>query len=203
MLGVLIAASYFIGSIPVAWLLARLVTGQDLRRMGSGNVGVMNTALSVARWAGLLVFLGEVAKGVLAVTLARSMGDGEGAIGLAVLATVVGTRWSVWLRGAGGRGNTVAMTALLIISWLTLASALALWLLARLLTRRSFMATRIAFLLWPFIFGLVTQSWWSVLFGATFSLVFLSTHRPETDDHLLVKVRWPNLRAFLTTPRRK
>jgi len=203
MLGVLIAASYFIGSIPVAWLIAKLATGQDLRRMGSGNVGVMNTALSVARWAGLLVFLGEVAKGVLAVTLARSMGDGEGAIGLAVLATVVGTRWSVWLRGAGGRGNTVAMTALLIISWLTLASALALWLLARLLTRRSFMATRIAFLLWPFIFGLVTQSWWSVLFGATFSLVFLSTHRPETDDHLLVKVRWPNLRAFLTTPRRK
>ena len=203
MLGVLIAASYFIGSIPVAWLIARLVTGQDLRRMGSGNVGVMNTALSVARWAGLLVFLAEAAKGVLAVTLARSVGDGEVAIGLAVLATVVGTRWSIWLRGAGGRGNTVAMTALLIISWLTLASALALWLLARLLTRRSFTATRITFLLWPFIFGLVTQSWWSVLFGATFSLVFLSTHRPETDDHLLVKARWPNLRAFLTTPRRK
>ena len=204
MLGVLIAASYFIGSIPVAWLIAKLVTGQDLRRMGSGNVGVMNTALSVARWAGLLVFLGEVAKGVLAVTLARSVvADGELAVGLAVLATVVGTRWSIWLRGAGGRGNTVAMTALLIISWLTLASALALWLLARLLTRRSFTATRITFLLWPFIFGLVTQSWWSVLFGATFSLVFLSTHRPETDDHLLVKVRWPSLRAFLTAPRRE
>ena len=204
MVAVLIAASYFIGSIPVAWLIAKLVTGQDLRRMGSGNVGVMNTALSVARWAGLLVFLGEVAKGVLAVTLARSVvADGELAVGLAVLATVVGTRWSIWLRGAGGRGNTVAMTALLIISWLTLASALALWLLARLLTRRSFTATRITFLLWPFIFGLVTQSWWSVLFGATFSLVFLSTHRPETDDHLLVKARWPNLRAFLTAPRRK
>ncbi|MBL7184451.1 MAG: glycerol-3-phosphate acyltransferase [Anaerolineae bacterium] len=204
MLGVLIAASYFIGSIPVAWLIARLVTGQDLRQMGSGNVGVMNTALSVARWAGLLVFLAEVAKGVLAVTLARSVvADGEIAIGLAVLATVVGTRWSIWLRGAGGRGNTVAMTALLIISWLTLASALALWLLARLLTGRSFTATRITFLLWPFIFGLVTQSWWSVLFGAIFSLVFLSTHRPETDDHLLVMARWPNLRAFLTAPRRK
>ena len=97
----------------------------------------------------------------------------------------------------------MALTALLIISWLTLASALSLWLLARLLTRRSFTATRITFLLWPFIFGLVTQSWWLVLFGATFSLVFLSTHRPETDDHLLVKARWPNLRAFLTAPRRK
>ncbi len=204
MLGVLIAASYFIGSIPVAWLIAKLATGQDLRRMGSGNVGVMNTALSVARWAGLLVFLAEAAKGVLAVTLARSVvADGELAVGLAVLATVVGTRGSIWLRGAGGRGNTVGMTALLIISWLTFASALALWLLARLLARRSFTATRITLLLWPFTFGLVTQSWWSVLFGATFSLVFLSTHRRETDDHLLVKAWWPNLRAFLAAPRRE
>jgi glycerol-3-phosphate acyltransferase PlsY len=203
MLGVLIAASYFIGSIPVAWLIAKLVTGQDLRRMGSGNVGVLNTALSVARWAGLLVALAEAAKGVLAVALARSVGGGEVAIGLAVLATVVGTRWSIWLRGGGGRGNTVALTALLIISRPAMVSALALWLLARLLTRRSFTATRITLLLWPFIFGLVTQSWWSVFFGATFSLVFLSTHRPETDDHLLVKTQWPNLRAFLTGPRRK
>ena len=40
---------YLIGSIPVAWIVAKLVTGQDLRQMGSGNVGVMNTALSVAR----------------------------------------------------------------------------------------------------------------------------------------------------------
>jgi glycerol-3-phosphate acyltransferase PlsY len=204
MLGVLIAVSYFVGSVPVAWLVAKLVTGQDLRRMGSGNVGVMNTALSVARWAGLLVFLAEAAKGVLAVVLARSVGGGEVAAGLAVLATVVGTRWPIWLRGAGGRGNTAAMAGLLVISWLTLAGALGLWLVARLLTRSSFRATRIAFLLWPFIFGIVTLSWWSVLLGATFSLVFLSTHRRETDDHLLIKDRWPNLRAFLTAhPRPK
>ncbi|MFQ5857808.1 MAG: glycerol-3-phosphate acyltransferase [Anaerolineae bacterium] len=203
MIAALIPASYLIGSIPVAWLIAKLVTGEDLRRMGSGNVGVMNTAVSVARWAGLLVFLAEAAKGVLAVVLARSVGTSEVAVGLAVLATVVGTRWPIWLRGAGGRGNTAAMAALLVISWLTLAGALAMWVLVRLFTRSSFTATRIAFLLWPFIFGLVTQSWWSVLLGATFSLAFLSTHRRETDDHLLMKERWPSLRAFLTAPRRK
>ena len=51
--------SYLIGSIPIAWFLTRLVTGKDLRQMGSGNVGVMNVAVSVHRWDGLLVFLGE------------------------------------------------------------------------------------------------------------------------------------------------
>lgn len=203
MLVVLIAAGYLLGSIPVAWLAAKLVTGQDLRQLGSGNVGVMNVAASVARWAGLLVFLAEGAKGALAVALARALGGDEAAIGLVVLATVVGTRWSIWLRGAGGRGNTAGMAALLILSWLTLVIGMAIWLLARLLTRSSFVATRIFLVLLPFIVGLVTQSWWYVLFGIALSLVYVSTHRPETDDHLFIKDRWPSLWAFLTGPRRK
>ena len=69
--------AYLLGSIPVAWLIARWTTGQDLRQMGSGNVGVMNTALSVARWAGLLAFLGEIAKGVLAVVIPQLLGADE------------------------------------------------------------------------------------------------------------------------------
>lgn len=203
MLVALIAAGYLLGSIPVAWLITKVVTGQDLRQLGSGNIGVMNVALSVARWAGLLVFLAEAAKGMLAVALARALEGGEVAIGLAVLATVAGTRWSIWLRGAGGRGNTAGMAALLILSWLTLVIGLAIWFLARLLTRSSFVATRILLVLLPFILGLVTQSWWYVLFGVALSLFYMSTHRPESDDHLLIKERWPNLWAFLTGPRRK
>lgn len=203
MLVVLIAAGYLLGSIPVAWLLAKLVTGRDLRQLGSGNVGVMNVAVSVARWAGLLVFLAEAAKGVLAVALGRALGGDARAVGLVVVATVVGTRWSIWLRGAGGRGNTAGMAALLVLSWLTLLIGLAIWLLARLLTRSSFVATRILLVLLPFILGLVTQSWWYVLFGTTLSLLYMSTQRPETDDHLFIKERWPSLWAFLTGPRRE
>jgi glycerol-3-phosphate acyltransferase PlsY len=45
-------AGYLLGSIPIAWIVAKLVTGKDLRTLGSGNVGVMNVALSVTRWAG-------------------------------------------------------------------------------------------------------------------------------------------------------
>jgi glycerol-3-phosphate acyltransferase PlsY len=203
MVVVLIAAGYLLGSIPVAWLIAKVVTGQDLRQLGSGNIGVMNVALSVARWAGLLVFLAEATKGMLAVALARALDGGEVAVGVAVLATVAGTRWSIWLRGAGGRGNTAGMAALLILSWLTLVIGLAIWFLARLLTRSSFVATRILLVLLPFILGLVTQSWWYVLFGVALSLFYMSTHRPESDDHLLIKERWPNLWAFLTGARRK
>jgi glycerol-3-phosphate acyltransferase PlsY len=202
MIAVLVAVCYLIGSIPVAWLVARLVTGEDLRRMGSGNIGVMNTALTVARWAGLLVFLVEAAKGAAAVILARAWGGDQVAIGLAVLATVAGTRWSIWLRGAGGRGNTAGATAILLLSWPTVLAGLVLWCLARVLTRSSFLATRVLLVSWPFLFGLLTQSWWNVAFGSLLSLMYLTTQQPETDDHLFIKQRWPNLWEFLTGPRR-
>jgi glycerol-3-phosphate acyltransferase PlsY len=202
MIALLVAVCYLIGSIPVAWLVARLVTGEDLRRMGSGNIGVMNTALTVARWAGLLVFLVEAAKGAAAVILARAWGGDQVAIGLAVLATVAGTRWSIWLRGAGGRGNTAGATAILLLSWPTVLAGLVLWCLARVLTRSSFLATRVLLVSWPFLFGLLTQSWWNVAFGSLLSLMYLTTQQPETDDHLFIKQRWPNLWEFLTGPRR-
>ena len=199
----LIVLCYLIGSIPVAWLLAKLLTGQDLRQMGSGNVGVMNTMVSVSRWAGLAVFFAEAAKGAAAVLLSRAAGASDVVMGLAVLAAICGTRWSIWLRGAGGRGNTAGMTALLLISWESLLCALAILFLARVITRNSFIATRITLILWPFAFGLIPQSWWSIILGGAFSLLFATTHDTETDDHLLVKEQWGGLRKFATLPPRK
>ena len=203
MILVLVAVSYLIGSIPVAWIVAKLVTGQDLRQLGSGNVGVMNVGVSVARWAGLLVFLAEAAKSVLAISLARSLVGGDLAIGAAVLATVAGTRWSIWLRGAGGRGNTAAATALFVISWVGAACIGALWLLVRLITGSPFIATRVNLAVGPLILGVLTRSWWFLLLGGVFSLLFLTTHRRATDDHLIIKERWAGLRRFLTMPPRK
>ena len=77
MLILFVIGGYLIGSIPVAWILTKLVSGQDLRALGSGNVGVMNTALSVHRWTGALVFLAEILKGVGAVWVSRYFGADE------------------------------------------------------------------------------------------------------------------------------
>jgi len=199
----LIVACYLIGSIPIAWLMGKIFSGKDLRQTGSGNVGVLNTMISVSRWAGVTVFLAEAAKGAAAVLLSRAAGANELVTGLAVLATISGTRWSVWLRGAGGRGNTAAMAALLLISWQSLLCALGIYFVSRVLTRSSFIAARIALVLWPVAFGLITQSWWSVIMGGAFSLLFATTHKPDTDDHLLVKERWGGLRRFAVLPPRK
>ena len=195
-------ACYLIGSIPIAWLAAKLVSGKDLRLMGSGNVGVMNVAFSVTRWAGLLVFLGEASKGVMAVLLARTAGGAEIDLGIAVIAAVVGTRWPIWLRGEGGRGNTTGAAAMLLISWQVVLVGLGTWFVARILTRSSFLATRVLLILIPLLLGLLLQSWWFVLIGLVLGAVYLTTQEPGTDDHLIIKERWPNLWAFITGPRR-
>jgi glycerol-3-phosphate acyltransferase PlsY len=198
-----ILAGYLIGSIPMAWIVTKLVTGRDLRDVGSGNVGVMNVALSVARWAGLIVFLFEALKGVLAVILARQLIGTELGIGLTVIAAVAGTRWPIWLGFAGGRGNTVGVAAVLLLSWPTVVLGAVLWFTLRLIFRTHFIATRGTLLLWPFLFWGLTQSIWFGGMGAVLSLLYLTTHQTGTDDHLIIKERWPSLWAFLIGPRRR
>ena len=193
---------YLLGSIPVAWQLTKWVTGRDLRQLGSGNVGVMNTALSAARWVGVLVFLCEIGKGVLAVSIPRLAGEDEITTGLLVIAVVVGTRWSVWLGFKGGRGNTAGMAALLLISWQALAFVLGIWVLARFLVSSSFKATRITLATLPFVTWAVTHSVWYTLMGLGLALIYLGAQQPETDDHQLIKERWPSFWAFLTGPKR-
>jgi len=209
-------AGYLLGSIPLAWIAARLVTGKDLRTLGSGNVGVMNVALSVTRWAGLLVFLGEIFKGVLAVYMAVQLAgcgspqatlsgslECQLAIGVTVLATVIGTRWMIWLRFAGGRGNSAGLGAMLVLSWQTLVIGLSIWALIRVLSKSSFWATRVSLITWPFVFGLLTNSVVFLIFGLLLSGVYLTTHETVTDDHTMIKERWPSLWAFVIGPKRR
>lgn len=193
---------YLIGSIPEAWLVARWVTGQDLRQLGSGNLGVANVAINVARWAGLLVFLLEAAKGMLAVLFVRAVGGDELLVAAGVLATVAGTRWSVWLKGAGGRGNTTGVAALFLIAWQIPLMILIVWVLVRVVTHSSFLATRLSLISWPIIFGVVSSIWWYPLFGAAMALIYLEAQREETDDHLLINEQWSNVWDFLTSPRK-
>lgn len=206
MIVIVVIGAYLLGSIPVAWLVCKGVTGEDIRCLGSGNVGVMNTAVSTARWAGLLVFLAEIAKGVLAVVVPRALVKGELtdiAVGLSIVAVVVGTRWPVWLGFHGGRGNTAGISALILISWQIGVLLLAIWFLLRLLTRSSFLTTRITLLLLPIPVWIGTQSWWYALVGLALGLIYLSTQLQKSDDHMLLKEDWPSFWAFLTSPPRR
>jgi len=198
-----LAVFYLIGSIPVAWLVAKWVDDEDIREQGSGNAGVMNVAIHVSRLAGLFVFLAEIVKGVLTVLLAQRWQLSDWMVGMAVVAAVAGTRWSIWIYGGGGRGNTLGVAALLVVAWQAVAISLGIWIITRILTRSSFWATRCWLLALPLTLGLVTMSWAYAVMGALLALIYLSMHKTDTDDHAMIKQTYPSLWVFLTTPPRK
>jgi len=177
------ALAYLLGGLPVAYVVTRLLTGRDIRRLGTGNVGVMNTMRNAGVPAGMIVFLAEGGKGVGALALGRALtGRTEGEL-LGALAALIGISWSIFLGFAGGRGSTLcAFVALLISPWLLLASA-ALWLAVYTVRRDNFIATRVNILGFPFLALAVMQAWPYFVFASLASLVVLVRHDRRTDDH--------------------
>jgi len=123
---------YLIGSIPVGYVVIRLMKGEDLRTHGSGRTGGTNALRAGGLGAGALTMLGDAAKGYVAVLLARlvlgqeALATNIGAVAsaLAGLGAVVGHNWSVYLGFKGGAGtapNIGASIALWPVSGLYLA----------------------------------------------------------------------------------
>lgn len=107
--------AYLAGSVPFSNLAARARAGVDLRTVGDGTVS--GTGLYRVAGVGPVILAGiaDVAKGALGPLLAGPGRPVAAALGGA--AAVVGHDWSPFLRGAGGRGISVAMGALIVRQW--------------------------------------------------------------------------------------
>mgnify|MGYP001619046584 CR=1 FL=1 len=120
-----VGAAYLLGSIPFSFLVARH-QGVDVRKAGSGNVGATNVMRTAGRTAGVVAFLLDSGKGVLAVLAARALGQGAPLEALAAVAAILGHLYPIWLHGKGGKGvATGAGPFLLLAPWPTLLALLA------------------------------------------------------------------------------
>jgi acyl phosphate:glycerol-3-phosphate acyltransferase len=99
-----LVAAYLLGSIPSAFLIAKWRRGIDIRRFGSGNVGVSNFLASGSRWTSIIVFAFDFAKGSLPVVVARVASMPLYQQILVGIAAICGHNWTVFLRFSGGRG---------------------------------------------------------------------------------------------------
>ncbi len=100
----LLLGAYLLGSIPSAYIAARLSTGEDIRHLGDGNVGAKNTFESVSKMAGVAVAAADVGKGLLTVAVARYLSATEELILLAGACVVLGHDFSIFLGFEGGQG---------------------------------------------------------------------------------------------------
>ena len=127
-------AAYLLGSIPVGYLLVRIFRRQDIRTVGSGNIGATNVLRSGGKGLGAATFILDVCKGALAVGLAAMiatpvlpMVPERNVEALAALSAVVGHMFPVWLGFRGGKGVATGFGVFLVAAPWAALSAIALF----------------------------------------------------------------------------
>jgi glycerol-3-phosphate acyltransferase PlsY len=117
-------AAYLLGSFPTAYLLVRWRRGVDIRQLGSGNVGALNTYEQLGPWGAALVLATDAAKGVLAVAVPWLVGAADWVIFATTPLVIAGHNWPVFLGFRGGKGAaTVVGISFIMVPALTAISA--------------------------------------------------------------------------------
>jgi glycerol-3-phosphate acyltransferase PlsY len=132
-----IIAAYLLGSIPSGVLVGKLYGNVDPRAYGSGKTGATNVLRTLGPGAASMVVVVDIAKGALAVLLARYVYFDTvfafpihftaatrhilqvyqpWAVALAGLAVVLGHTYSIFIHFSGGRGVLTGGGAVLVIS---------------------------------------------------------------------------------------
>lgn len=124
--------AYLLGSIPFGYILVRLFRKQDVRTIGSGNIGATNVARSGAKGLGIVTLILDAAKGYVAVAVSGVLIDRmppgqldtmylyHGALffaaALAAIFAILGHMYPVWLKFKGGKGVATGVGVFLALA---------------------------------------------------------------------------------------
>ncbi len=172
-----IVAGYVLGSMPWGYWLPRLITGTDVRAVGSGSTGAANVWRTVGFKVGLVVALLDIAKGFAAALLGLAAGGVE--IGLAAGIAAMAGHWRpLFLRFARG-GKIVATTGGVALALAPVASlaTLAVWVAAFLVTRYTSVASMLASVSLPVFAALLGAPVEVVVFASGAAGAILVLHR--------------------------
>ena len=130
MLVVVVICTYLFGAIPTGLLLTRLFGTEDIRKVGSGNIGATNVYRVAGRKLGIITLVGDCLKGVIPVVLAQQVfAFDDTAVALVALAAFVGHCYPVYLGFKGGKGVATALGIFLVLSPLSVVTVLAVFVL--------------------------------------------------------------------------
>ena len=165
---------YLLGSIPFGLILTRLAGTEDLRSIGSGNIGATNVLRTGRRGLAAATLLLDALKGTVAVVIA-SYGGAEAAM-LAGLGAFLGHLFPVWLKFKGGKGVAVYIGILIGLFWPAAIVFCAVWLITAVISRYSSLSALIASVVTPVFL------WWYghptlAELSALLSLLLIYMHR--------------------------
>jgi acyl phosphate:glycerol-3-phosphate acyltransferase len=108
----LVIFSYLLGSVPSGLIIGKL-SGLDVRKAGSGNIGATNVARLLGKRGGLLTLVGDTAKGFIPVLAVQQMGFSHPVAALVGVAAFLGHVYPIFLKFKGGKGVATSFGVLL------------------------------------------------------------------------------------------
>lgn len=167
--------AYLIGAIPTGFLVGRYWKKINIQREGSGNIGTANVLKVMGPGPGLVVFAGDVGKGLLVLALARQFGLSPGLELWMGFLAVMGHIFPLYLRFKGGKGLATALGVALWKVPPTVLLFLLVWAVVYLLTRHVATSSFVAMLGVAVYTGL--HGIWAGIF---ITLLIAGRHAPET-----------------------
>ena len=106
--------SYFLGSIPFGFILTKIFLKQDIREIGSGNIGATNVLRTGNKFLAILTLILDFLKGYMTIIITLKYFNDL--ILLSALICLLGHIFSIWLKFKGGKGVATYLGILLALS---------------------------------------------------------------------------------------
>ena len=131
--------SYLLGSIPFGKIVTKLLTGKDITKTGSQNIGATNVYRSVSKKAGLSVLILDGIKPIIALVIISYFFNDfyQNYKFLYFFITIVGHIFPIWLMFKGGKGVACFFGGFLIISPIPTLISMAVWMVTVKITKIS------------------------------------------------------------------
>ena len=189
LLCLVLVEAYLFGSIPSGYLAGRL-SGVDVRKHGSGNIGATNVLRVLGKPWGFAVFFADVLKGFIAVRVAIYLAGQTPAAAqyiefyaiLAAAACVAGHSFPVWLRFKGGKGVATSAGSLAGVTPIAAFTIFLVWLVVFKVTRYVSLASIVAATALPIVVGILvvmkqTQGTVLIYFSIVMTALVVWRHR--------------------------
>lgn len=186
-----VISAYIIGSFPTGFILTKMLTGVDIREVGSGNAGATNVLRTTGKIPALITLVVDLAKGIIAATLVAGFFyqflpevDYNFYKPFMGFVAICGHIWSVFLRFRGGKGVATTLGVAIAIAPVILMPVAGIWLAVFLLTNYVSLASIIALLSFPVISSIFNYPFYTTLFSVLICAVVVYKHK-ENINRLL------------------
>ena len=177
--------SYCYGALPYAYLATYIIKRKNLGEEGTGNIGVTNAFKVGGTAVGIITVLGEISKAFVPIFIAHRLFPGNLNLTLLfVFCALIGTSFSIFLKGKGSKATTVGLWSLLILSPYALLTLLLLGGFTLKIAGNNVLIKKIPFLFIPLVIFLFEQNLIFTLFGFLTTILFFLNSFKRKDDFI-------------------